>query len=451
MESQILSKAKNLIQNIHCCNSCLGRQFGNLLSGLTNHERGAALKIILLMEWENSHRLTKADLVVPSSLTSKDFDPGSKSLLRYFPETQSDGSTCAICQDVLFISNLDRLAQDAVNALEGYEFTTFLVGSIFLPLLIDNEDNIRSIYGLEFGESIKSEFNREFGKRLQLLLPNASVDFKIPNVVVTFDLVNDQVKISSNPLFILGRYKKLVRGIPQSRWFCRQCRGKGCDNCNHTGKMYQESVEEFISGPVLAAAQGVSSKFHGAGREDIDARMLGSGRPFALEISEPKKRTLDYVDLTTIINQNAQGKVEVEFEGLTTRAKVRELKTQSRLNAKEYRAVVALEPGGDVDKDIFYSAANELSNIVIRQRTPIRVSHRRADKIRTRKVIAFQIESITSEYLIVHIICEGGLYVKELINGDTGRTQPNFADLIGTTATVKYLDVMKVFPADSSL
>ena len=67
--------------------------------------------------------------------------------------------------------------------------------------------------------------------------------------------------------------------------------------------MYQESVEEFISEPVLLAAKGVASKFHGSGREDIDARMLGNGRPFVLEISEPKIRTLDYKILEMEMSQ----------------------------------------------------------------------------------------------------------------------------------------------------
>ena len=30
-------------------------------------------------------------------------------------------------------------------------------------------------------------------------------------------------------------------------------------------------------------------KFHTGGREDIDVRMLGNGRPFVLEILDPKK------------------------------------------------------------------------------------------------------------------------------------------------------------------
>ncbi|MFW9779642.1 MAG: tRNA pseudouridine(54/55) synthase Pus10 [Candidatus Heimdallarchaeota archaeon] len=450
MELQIIQKAKQLIEAFHCCNSCLGRQFGNLLSGLSNMERGKALKIALLMEWENNYRLVTKELP-NTSLLAKDFPVGSTSAQRYYPEISFDNSICGICKDRLSQDALEIHVRDVIPRLTEYEFRTLLVGCRFPSDILDDEDNIRSTFGIEFGESIKSEFNREIGKRLLSELPQTEVDFKAPDLVILFDLVNNEVKLKSNPLFILGRYRKLVRGIPQSKWFCRECRGQGCERCGFTGKMYQESVEEFISAPVLAAAQGVDSKFHGAGREDIDARMLGNGRPFALEISEPKKRTLDLAQLKTIIDQNAQGKIEVEFDGLTTRTKVRELKTQSSRIAKGYRAIVELEPERNVTEKSLYNAAKDLSNSVIHQRTPVRVSHRRADKIRTRKVISFEIESITSEYVTIHIVCEGGLYVKELINGDEERTQPNFAGLVGTKATVKYLDVIKVFSPESSL
>ena len=37
--------------------------------------------------------------------------------------------------------------------------------------------------------------------------------------------------------------------------------------------------------------------FHGMGREDIDALCLGEGRPFVLELSEPRIRDIDLDEL----------------------------------------------------------------------------------------------------------------------------------------------------------
>ena len=57
--------------------------------------------------------------------------------------------------------------------------------------------------------------------------------------------------------------------------------------------MYHESVDELIKPAVMAAALAEDTTFHGAGREDIDARMLGTGRPFIVEAVRPKRRAID--------------------------------------------------------------------------------------------------------------------------------------------------------------
>jgi tRNA pseudouridine synthase 10 len=124
-----------------------------------------------------------------------------------------------------------------------------------------------------------------------------SVDFLDPEIVLLMDLEKSELTVRINSLFIYGRYKKFVRTIPQTKWPCRQCRGRGCPRCNFTGKTYQESVEELISPPLLRETRGAGTAFHGAGREDIDALMLGTGRPFVIEIKEPKVRTLDLARL----------------------------------------------------------------------------------------------------------------------------------------------------------
>ncbi|MHA1976418.1 MAG: tRNA pseudouridine(54/55) synthase Pus10 [Candidatus Hodarchaeales archaeon] len=445
MDSQLFSTILPFIEKYHVCNSCLGRQFGNILTGLSNADRGSALKIFFMMEWEINHRQAKTGLTNISSLMSKDFTIGEQSVRRYFPETETITQPCTICQDFLSIPFLESLAKEACDLVTEYEFSTFLVGSRFPPSIIDNEDITRSTFNLEYGESIKSDFNRELGKILSTLIPEATVDFKAPDIVFTFNLVHNEIDIKSNPLFILGRYKKLERGIPQSKWFCRKCRGEGCNHCNFTGKMYQDSVEEYSTAPFFEAAKGISSKFHGSGREDIDARMLGTGRPFVIEISEPKIRNLDFPKIIQQISENSDGKVEVTIDGLTNRTKVREIKTRSSRNAKAYRAIVTLEKSLSKDHSIVERIAEELSNILIQQRTPIRVAHRRADKIRTRKVTSFTIEKASKDELTVHIVCEGGLYVKELISGDQGRTKPSFSEKLGFSAVVKELDVIEVF------
>ena len=77
------------------------------------------------------------------------------------------------------------------------------------------------------------------------------MEHKKPEIVVLVNPLEKEVRLQINPLYIAGRYRKLVRGIPQSKWFCANCSGKGCEKCNWTGKMYQESLEEIIEKPFI--------------------------------------------------------------------------------------------------------------------------------------------------------------------------------------------------------
>ncbi|RJS67986.1 tRNA pseudouridine(54/55) synthase Pus10, partial [Candidatus Bathyarchaeota archaeon] len=44
----------------------------------------------------------------------------------------------------------------------------------------------------------------------------------------------------------------------------------------------------------------------------------------------------------------------------------------------------------------------------------------------------------------IKIRCQGGLYIKELVTGDNGRTNPNISSLIKVKAVPKELDVLNV-------
>ena len=193
MESQLFTTILPFLEKHHVCNSCLGRQFGNVLTGLSNADRGSALKIFFAMEWEINHRQAATGLTIISSLISKDFPIGGLSVRRYFPDSETNTLPCAICQDFLSIPFLESLAKEACDLASEYEFSTFLVGSIFPPSVIDNEDITRSTFNLEYGESIKSDFNRELGKILSKLIPDATVDFKAPDIVFTFNLIHNEI------------------------------------------------------------------------------------------------------------------------------------------------------------------------------------------------------------------------------------------------------------------
>jgi tRNA pseudouridine synthase 10 len=350
--------------------------------------------------------------------------------------------TCFLCDDKF--KSVDVLVQKALKAACYYEYSTFLVG-IVLPLKVEErEDEFKAALNVTYGESIRHEFGRVLGKRLERET-GKTVDFRKPDLAIVVNPFKETVALQVNPLFVAGRYRKLVRDIPQSKWFCSACRGKGCEKCGGTGKLYPESVEEIVSKPLLEAAEGEKSAFHASGREDIDARMLGTGRPFVVEISKPKKRSLDLLRALGAINAAGEGKVQVSRLRFTNRDVVRRLK-KAESAQKEYRVLAEFER--EVSEAELQRVEQELTGALIKQQTPLRVVHRRADLTRERYIYWVKVKKVAPNQAELIVRCQGGLYVKELVSGDAGRTVPNVSGLLGTGAKTLKLDVLKVIVND---
>ena len=413
MDKEILAKASSLIEltNGNICNHCLGRKFSDVVEGNGNVERGEKIR---------------------KALELPEYDEDTK---------------CDICSDIFkeIDSSLLDLVYEKIDFLE-VEFDTFVVGCKLPKEMVEKDAEISEKLGLDV-EILKREVNREMGKILEKNLPQ-EVDFDKEDVIIMADfrrmLKEDvenpiKVRIQINPIFIEGRYNKLVRNIPQTKWPCRKCKGRGCEACNFTGKQYPESVEELLSETALKYSKGYEAKFHGAGREDIDVRMLGDGRPFVLEIKEPRIRKLDLEKIEREANEAALGKTAYHNLKYTVRKRKAEIKTSSPDTYKVYRALVECED------EIREEDLNKLQSLhTIQQRTPIRVSHRRADKIREKEVKELSCKYINPHSFEMIIKTEGGLYIKELISSDEGRSKPSVSEVLGTQAICAELDVIEV-------
>jgi tRNA pseudouridine synthase 10 len=411
----LLDTARRAIDTGPLCDPCLGRLVADRSFGLTNDERGRSLRVAVALD---------------DDVPVDDLEPGGE---------------CWVCEGET--ARYEEWADRAERAVGEYDFATYQTGTKVPPLLEENDELLREEAGLDSdaGERLKSEINREVGKRLGQRT-GAEVDFERPDVLVLLDLATDELEVQVNSAFVYGRYRKLERDIPQTKWPCNDCggtglkRGASCDGCGGSGYRYDESVEQLSAPVVLDAMDGEEAVFHGAGREDVDALMLGSGRPFVIEVKEPRVRDVDPAELEAEINDFADGKVEVEDLRLATHDMVERVKELDA--SKTYR--MAVEFGEPVTEDALAEALAELDGATIHQDTPQRVAHRRADVTRTREVydISGELDDETHATLDVH--GEGGLYVKELVSGDDGRTDPSLAGLLGVDAVVTALDVLDV-------
>jgi tRNA pseudouridine synthase 10 len=385
------------------CNHCLGRLFASVSRGLSNDQRGAIVRSC-----------------IPDA-----------------PQQPVSVDDCHICRGLF--SELQKFADISARVSEGYEFSTFLVGTKVDAEVLEREESFWTELGAKETETIKTEMNREIGKLLERRLEK-SVDFANPEMVFLVDTQFDRVVLDVAPMFVYGRYRKFSRELPQTRWICRECRGKGCPRCGGKGRMYEMSVQDY-TGPILMRhANGEDDFFHGMGREDIDARMLGNGRPFVVEVRRPRKRTLDIPAIEREINENAKGVVEVEGLRKSTRAEMRGLKEST--HPKTYRVSVLFQT--DFDHGKLNEVVTSLAGKPISQLTPNRVVHRRADLERLRTVRSIRVESVNGPEVVFVVEADSGTYIKELMHGDQGRTQPNVAGIIGVPCEVLELDVIAI-------
>ncbi len=434
-----LGKSIQILRDRPLCNHCLGRQFALVGKGMENEARGNAIKALLAAR---GHRLVTSEgdggIALLKNLAANGSFRLARALLNNIEMSVQAEKACFLCEDRF--DKLAELARKATREIGNYEFSTFLVG-VELPLEVEErEDEFRARFEITHGESMKSEFSREIGKRV-CDATGADVNHGRPDLVVLVNPFTENAKLQVNPLYIAGRYKKLERGIPQSRWRCCQCDGKGCHICNWKGQRFNESVEEIVGIPILKAVHGEETAFHGSGREDVDVRMLGSGRPFVLEVKAPKKRFINLKELERKINEGAKGRVEVCHLSSANRDIVRQLKRGESVG-KTYQAVVEFHRSvSDGELGLLMTA---LSNATISQKTPNRVLHRRADLTREKYIYETIVKRVAHNRAEMRIRCQGGLYIKELISGDNGRTKPSVAGILETKAKPVEVDVLNV-------
>lgn len=152
------------------------------------------------------------------------------------------------------------------------------------------------------------------------------IDFLYPDIVINLQFEKEttlDINIKMRPIIILGRYVKKNRGIPQRKG------GDyiGCDDINVQNETSpsinvtplpastalavrsQEvtSIQSILSREILKITKGERLKFSWIGSEDEESLVSGSGRPFFLQVLNPKtirlnKRRLNFPRYGLFVN-----------------------------------------------------------------------------------------------------------------------------------------------------
>ncbi|MEK6902092.1 MAG: tRNA pseudouridine(54/55) synthase Pus10 [archaeon] len=272
--------------------------------------------------------------------------------------------------------------------------------------------------------------------------------FEFPDVEIVFDEVEKQIHLQLLPIIITGKYTKLTRTIAQTRHYCFECKGVGrkhgaiCSVCKGEKVLTKESVQELIAPFFQNAFTCGEVLFHGAGREDVDVRMLGSGRPFALTLENPAKRRVDMRVLESEINVALKDKVQLSNLQIGLPNDV--AYTTQKYHTKRYRALV--ESSEKINMDMLQSFLNQKMDVL--QTTPLRVEKRRAMKERPHWITLEKVTQIDESHIEIELHASAGCYIKEFISGDQGRSLPSLSEWLKTPCVCKELDVLEIVETD---
>jgi len=357
---------------------------------------------------------------------------------------KNDPNSCYICQGLM--SQLDSTIKKICDDVEarGFEYESFLLGASLASAFFEREDSIRSRFKVRGKENIKKQFLDELrkkyqkitGKRAEHITPDITINVIIGNPVIDYATDGDNIKnnnnnntspttvfVKSSPIILSGRYVKTIRGISQKKDKCQKCSGSGCAICNYMGASPSNSVEAIIGSSLLKITKGDTTKFSWLGGEDKDSLVLGNGRPFLLQVSNPKVRWLK-TELT--INENGIRAV------LKQQSPLLSFQLPSHFTIK---TKITIQAEQDLRKQSLATLLDVLENSD--------VSYQVKSKIVKKKIYSVKAQQIDEKRFILTMIADGGLFIKQFVGGQD-YIEPSISKIIDMKCECMAFDILDV-------
>lgn len=373
---KIIPIANQIIKKYELCNNCLGRLFSKQLHLSSNKLLGKKLR-------KNINYIQK----------------------------------CYICKNLF--ENLNHFLKLMLDTSSTYSFSSFSVGAMIKPSIVDRDDYIRSKYKLKGIDSVKTDISKEL-RKLFSRKTKKTIDFLDPDVTFTINLKDESCQLRSKSIFLSGRYIKILRGISQKQKSCENCSGKGCRTCNFHGISEFDSVEGIISQFLFKKFGGSTAKFTWIGGEDKSSLVLGTGRPFFVKIKNPLKRNLKLANLT--------------FDFL----KITNLKIipASPKNPLKFNSSIELKISTEDEID-----SKNLKKLKDLQKHPI-VVYEKSGKRSEKKIFVVKYKKNSSNTFTLFIIAEGGFPVKRFVNSDD--VSPGISQILNTSCKCQEFDFLDI-------
>ncbi len=325
---------------------------------------------------------------------------------------------CYICKNLFsFSDSYVRLMQDSSI---GYEFSSFLVGSILKRSIIERDDKVRSKFHLRGTDGIKTGITRELGKKFARKT-NTNLDYLLPDITFTMNFRTEQCQVKTRSLFLYGRYLKKNRGLPQKQGSCQDCNGKGCMFCNNHGIVLFDSVEGKICQFLYKKFETDQVKFTWIGGEDKTSLVMGNGRPFFVKILSPKKRNIK------LSKKSDLG--EISLHGLRI---IDDIPSGSITFRSKLKLLVATKNN---------ISSNKLKKL--KQLSGMQITLTDTDRKQMKKTIhELKYEKKSLRSFTVDIDADGGLPIKHFVEGI--HVTPNISSILDIHCICKKFDINQI-------
>ncbi|KAH7696307.1 Protein Y48C3A.20, partial [Aphelenchoides avenae] len=241
-------------------------------------------------------------------------------------------------------------------------------------------DDVRSLFTKVKVTTIGRSMDRETASKYPLTSPSRRCAFT--------------VAFEREQLFVGARYRKFSRDLPQSPWTINA----------ETPKLPGNSVSEKVCKTLETHFAADATRFIASGREDIDVRMLGSGRPFAVQLLNARKvaslRPKVVAETLARLTEEVNKDIDIDISPLVkvSTKQALQLNVGQEEKKKMYSAVCG--SSGKITPEMLQKLEASIPLEIV-QKTPIRVLKRRPLLDRKRNIFAMKTLQLDDTHFFV--------------------------------------------------
>jgi tRNA pseudouridine synthase 10 len=297
---------------------------------------------------------------------------------------------------------------------DDYQFDTFLIGATLPANLFEKEDQIRARFKIRGRENIKSQLIRDLRKKFSEVTKKR-IDILHPDLTINLQFQKNtslEINTKMRPLIMLGRYIKKNRGIPQRSGGEHNSGNEVCiqskpyhivsqtpRQASVIRTLEDASIQSIISKEILRITKGEALKFSWIGSEDENSLVLGSGRPFFVQIRNPKTihlnlKTLRFQEYGLFVN------IEEFFERLPEQPVQFIAKTR-----------IVIQASRQIGKEGGLKIKSLANSIVVFQ------NQKNKSRSSAKRIYSIDIVKINNKIFELDVIADGGLAIKQFVEG----------------------------------